>query len=84
VDSEIYVAPGWKQKPIVIITDGSSQDGAVAIRAGLEQLSFRVFSFTCETRQNLYELLGGSIPDCDYVILCNHGDEHETLLSCVP
>ena len=81
---EDYVPPGWKQKPIVIITDSGSQDGALAIRAGLEHLSFRVFTFVCETRKNLYDVIGGGIPDCDYVILCHHGDENKIYFRVYP
>ena len=61
---------------VVIIHDHSpdlsSEVGA--IRAALEAFGLRVHLYNLAQKQNALDVLAGAIPDCEYVILCCHGE----------
>jgi len=52
---------------------------AAAIRAGLEAFGLRTSLFICGLDANVWDVLEGKIPDCDYIIFDCHGYEGKLL-----
>jgi len=54
-------------------------DLAMPIRAMLELFRLRVHAYYCCQKQNLLDVLGGKLPDADYVVLVLGGGHGEDL-----
>ncbi len=59
---------------VVIGCDIEMRDTAEVLRSILEAFSFRVHLYHLAHYRNVLEFLKGETPECDYVILCCHGD----------
>jgi hypothetical protein len=66
-------------KPIVIVSDALMSTSAAAIRAGLEAFGLRTSLFICGLDNNVWDVIEGKIPDCDYIIFDCHGYEGKFL-----
>jgi hypothetical protein len=71
---------------VVIACEQSTLDIAIAIRSSLELFRLNVYLHFCVQRKNVVSLLGGNIPDAEYVVLCcggNHAGDSEPFVPCM-
>jgi hypothetical protein len=60
-------------EPVVIACDQGSWDLAMPIRSALELFRLRAYLHYLVQKRNAVDLLGGLIPEAEYVVLCCHG-----------
>lgn len=62
---------------VVICCDMSEKviEEATAIRAALEAFGLRVHLYALAQKRNALEVLAGTMPECDYVVLLCHGGQ---------
>jgi hypothetical protein len=73
---------------VVVVCDQPQLDIALAIRGMLEAYGLRGHLVRCAQKRNVFEVMSGSIPDADYVVMCPgpfmlEGDDLEVALSVV-
>jgi len=73
---------------VVIVCDQPQLDIALAIRGMLEAYGLRAHLVRCAQKRNVFEMMAGSIPDADYVVMCPgpfmvEGDELDVAFSVV-
>lgn len=58
---------------VVIACDQSTLDLGIGLRGMLELFRLRAYLHFCVQKRNVLDLLGGKIPESEYVVLCSHG-----------
>ena len=62
-----------KFDPVVIACDNGSWTLGLAIRSALELFCLRAYFHFCVQKRNVFDFLGGDMPESEYVVLCSHG-----------